>query len=115
MITATCQRWRERRDSYRPAGEVIATNLYEVAPIVDDRTAKAFVERHHYASLRFARFFTCSYSASRMRSLRVNIRPGWRSRSSSTSRSSSAISAFGMRMLNWISSAGLGFRGTSTA
>lgn len=40
MITATCQRWRERRDPYRPAGEVIATSLYEVAPIVDGRTAK---------------------------------------------------------------------------
>ena len=32
MIAASCQRWRERRDSYRPAGETIATRLYEVAP-----------------------------------------------------------------------------------
>lgn len=27
------QRWRERRDSYRPAGEVIDTRRYEVAAI----------------------------------------------------------------------------------
>lgn len=43
------QRWRERRDSYRPAGEVIRVADYEVAPIADDRTARAFVERHHYS------------------------------------------------------------------
>jgi 5-methylcytosine-specific restriction endonuclease McrA len=41
MITSTCQRWRARRDSYRPAGEPIATRLYEVAEIPDDTTAKA--------------------------------------------------------------------------
>ena len=33
------QRWRERRESYRPAGEVIATHLYEVAEIEDDSAA----------------------------------------------------------------------------
>lgn len=49
MITPTCQRWRERRDSYRPAGEPIATRLYDVAPIPDDTTAKAFVVGHHYS------------------------------------------------------------------
>lgn len=44
------QRWRERRDTYRPAGETIRTAEYEVAPILDDTTAKQFVVRHHYAS-----------------------------------------------------------------
>lgn len=51
------QRWREGRDSYRPAGEVIATSQYEVAPIPDDTTARTFVETHHYsASYPAARF-----------------------------------------------------------
>jgi hypothetical protein len=53
-----CQRWRERRDSYRPAGEVITTRHYEVAAIPDDTTAKDFVEAHHYSG---------SYPAARFR------------------------------------------------
>lgn len=43
------QRWRDHRDSYRPAGEVIDPHAYEVAPIADDRTPKAFVLAHHYS------------------------------------------------------------------
>jgi hypothetical protein len=43
------QRWRDRRDSYRPAGEPIRTSAYEVAPIRDDNPAKAFVLQHHYS------------------------------------------------------------------
>lgn len=43
------QRWRDRRDSYRPAGEVIDTARYEVAAIPDDTTAKGFVLQHHYS------------------------------------------------------------------
>jgi hypothetical protein len=43
------QRWRSRRDSYRPAGEPIATRLHEVAAIADDNGPKAFVTRHHYS------------------------------------------------------------------
>lgn len=31
MITPVVQRWRARRDSYRPAGEPIRTADYEVA------------------------------------------------------------------------------------
>lgn len=50
MNAVLCQRWRDRRDSYRPAGEPIRTSLYEVAAIPDDTTARAFVERHHYSS-----------------------------------------------------------------
>jgi hypothetical protein len=48
-----CQRWRERRDSYRPAGEPIATRLYDVGEIDgkgSDRQCKAFVLEHHYAA-----------------------------------------------------------------
>lgn len=57
MIVDRCQRWRARRDSYRPAGETIVTAHYEVAPIPDDRTAKLFVEANHYsASYPAARF-----------------------------------------------------------
>jgi hypothetical protein len=52
------QRWRGRRDSYRPAGEPIATLDYEVFEIADDRTARAFVEEHHYSG---------SYPAARLR------------------------------------------------
>jgi len=46
--TLFCQRWRENRATYRPAGEPINTARYEVAPI-DMRTAKAFVLDHHYS------------------------------------------------------------------
>ncbi|HVV49886.1 MAG TPA: hypothetical protein VHO06_09520 [Polyangia bacterium] len=49
MISPAVQRWRERRDSYRPAGEPIDPHAYEVAVIPDDTTARKFVERHHYA------------------------------------------------------------------
>lgn len=92
----------DHASSHRAIGRVLHhiggcdARSYEVAP-----------------SFLFARFFTCSYNASRMRSLRVNIRPGCRARSSSTSLSSSAISAFGMRMLNCVSSSAFGLRGTS--
>lgn len=58
MITAVTQRWRDQRGYYRPAGESLATSRHEVAPISDDRTAKAFVCRHHYAG---------SYPAARFR------------------------------------------------
>ena len=58
MIVEAVQRWREKRGSYRPAGEPIATHRYEVAKIGDDRTARAFVQRHHYSA---------SYPAARAR------------------------------------------------
>lgn len=44
------QRWRERRESYRPANEPINTRAYEVAGIDDDTTAKDFVTTHHYSA-----------------------------------------------------------------
>lgn len=49
-IVTFCQRWREHRDSYRPAGEPIRTREYEIAEIPDDNTARAFIERHHYSA-----------------------------------------------------------------
>lgn len=49
MIAAAAQRWRDRLDSYRPAGEVISTRAHEVAPLEDDVTAKRFVQQHHYS------------------------------------------------------------------
>lgn len=33
VITSTCQRWRDKRGTYRPAGETIVTRDYEVADI----------------------------------------------------------------------------------
>jgi hypothetical protein len=45
-----CQRWRDRRGTYRPAGEPIRTADYEVAPIATDREARAFVVQHHYSA-----------------------------------------------------------------
>lgn len=49
MNADRCQRWRERRESYRPAREVIRTSEFDVAAIADDTTARDFVERHHYS------------------------------------------------------------------
>ena len=44
-----CERWRERRDSYRPAGEPIDPSRYQVEQLAGDAGVKAFVVRHHYA------------------------------------------------------------------
>jgi hypothetical protein len=49
VIATTCQRWRERRDSYRPKGEPIDPSKYGVE-VLDEPTAKAFVTRHHYSA-----------------------------------------------------------------
>lgn len=43
-----CQRWRDGRDRYRPARETIDPGRHEVA-LIDETTAKRFVERHHYS------------------------------------------------------------------
>jgi hypothetical protein len=48
MLTQLCLRWTEKRGSYRPAGEVIQTREYDVAP-VDELSAKGFVLRNHYS------------------------------------------------------------------
>jgi hypothetical protein len=49
MITETCQRWREHRESRRPAGEVIKTSAYDVVSLESAVVARAFVEAHHYS------------------------------------------------------------------
>jgi hypothetical protein len=53
-----CQRWRDRRASYRPAGETIVTRDFEVSLTRSDSLARDFVERHHYSG---------SYPAARLR------------------------------------------------
>jgi len=50
VLTTVNQRWRDRRDTYRPAGETINTAEFEVAAIDTDRVAKAFVVQHHYSA-----------------------------------------------------------------
>lgn len=53
------QRWRDQRDTYRPTDDVrFRPERYHVDPIADDRTARAFVTRHHYSG---------SYPAARWR------------------------------------------------
>jgi hypothetical protein len=53
-----CQRWRDGKSSWRHRSEGgFNARSYEVAPL-DDRTAKAYVERHHYSG---------TYVASRLR------------------------------------------------
>jgi hypothetical protein len=49
VITSVCQRWRDRRGSYRLAGEPFDPRAYEVAPIALDGPAREFVEEHHYS------------------------------------------------------------------
>lgn len=49
MIVQTCQRWEGGREHRRPAGELIKTSDYEVAPIATDDEARAFIREHHYA------------------------------------------------------------------
>lgn len=43
------QRWRDRKASYRPAGEVINPRTHEVVALPGDAMAKAFVLEHHYS------------------------------------------------------------------
>ncbi len=50
MIVEHVQRWTERRASRRPAGEVIRTAAYDVAPTESAALARAFVARHHYSA-----------------------------------------------------------------
>jgi hypothetical protein len=50
MLPFGNQRWRGRRDLYKPPEEPIPTREYEIAEIPGDREAKAFVQTHHYAA-----------------------------------------------------------------
>ena len=77
MIVADAQRWRARRVSYRPAGEVIDPCAYEVAAIGDDATARAFVVAHHYSgSYPAARERVGLYRAGELVGVAVFSRPG---------------------------------------
>lgn len=58
MLADGNQRWLLGRPSYRPPAERIDTAAHEVAAIDSDRTARAFVESHHYSR---------SYPAARFR------------------------------------------------
>ncbi|AXK44094.1 hypothetical protein [Erythrobacter aureus] len=49
MITDRSQRWRDRRDKFVPAGTVIDPSEFAVDVIDCHRTAKPFVEEHHYS------------------------------------------------------------------
>jgi hypothetical protein len=76
METTSCQRWRAKRASYRPAGEPIATGDYEVASIAEDAVAKAFVTGHHYSgSFPAARFRFGLYRRSELVGVAVYSHP----------------------------------------
>lgn len=61
------QRWRNHRDSYRPAGEAFEPHRYEVAALDRDTEAKAFVVEHHYSrSFPAARFRVGLFEAHEM-------------------------------------------------
>lgn len=49
MIVETSQRWRNGRTTFVPPDTRFNPRLYEVAPIPDDTTARAFVEANHYS------------------------------------------------------------------
>jgi hypothetical protein len=44
-----CQRWRGRRQTWQPAGEVFNPRGYAVLPIADDNTASGYVLANHYS------------------------------------------------------------------
>lgn len=56
-LASSCQRWRDRASSWRPAGELFNAREAE-AQVIDEATAKAFVTRHHYSG---------TYPAARLR------------------------------------------------
>lgn len=58
MITDVVQRWTERRESRRPAGELIRPSAYDVVEFTADALPRAFVQHHHYSG---------SYPAARFR------------------------------------------------
>jgi hypothetical protein len=61
-----CQRWRNHRSSYRPAGEPIVTSRFGVEPVTKDE-ARTFVEKHHYSrSFPASRFCAGLYTAGQL-------------------------------------------------
>lgn len=57
-MSTSNQRWRERREAFRPAAEPIDPRRFGVELLDGDREPRAFVERHHYSG---------SYPAARVR------------------------------------------------
>lgn len=72
------QRWRDRRDTYRPS-EPIDTSKYEVAELLgpgSDNLAEAFVCRHHYSgSYPSARFRFALYRSAELVGVAVFSQP----------------------------------------
>lgn len=69
------QRWKNRRESYRPAGEVINTRLYEITRI-DETSAKEFILTNHYSgSYPAARFRFGLYRAAQLCGVAVFSHP----------------------------------------
>ena len=76
MITDVAQRWNNGAARYRPAHEVIRPSDYEVAEILGDGPAKAFVQKHHYSgSYPAARFRFGLYRAGKMVGVAVFSHP----------------------------------------
>lgn len=48
MITASCQRWRDRRERRVPAGSLIRPADFAV-DLIEERLARPFVVQHHYS------------------------------------------------------------------
>lgn len=48
MLTGVCQRWRDHRSFYRPAGEPIRPAEFGIEEIAI-RDARSFIERTHYS------------------------------------------------------------------
>ncbi len=70
------QRWLEGQDSYAVPNSVIRTSDFEVAPIDDDNTARAFIEQHHYSgSYPSARFRYGLYKGPRLVGVAVYSHP----------------------------------------
>ena len=70
------QRWRLRRDSYRPAAEVINTGEYEIAQTNSDRLVREFISAHHYLQTTPpARFRFCLYKGQELVGVAVFAHP----------------------------------------
>lgn len=67
-MSALEQRWRDRRDSFRQRGDRFDPSAFRVEVISGDRTARAFVEAHHYSG---------SYPAARCRVGLYREQAGW--------------------------------------
>lgn len=48
MLTTVCQRWLNKRTSFRPAGEQFDPRRHEVV-VLTEAQAKDFITRHHYS------------------------------------------------------------------